>query len=104
MSGIKRELRIKKAVEDKLWSILAKRSPESKAPPKEDLQAISLAIKYLAVSAKLGEADWGRDLQGLTDPDDVKDPGDDVKVEDPANGLDELDRIIEGGDDFDDGS
>lgn len=74
MSGIKRELRIKKAIENKLWNLLKDNSKGE--VPKEQLQAVSLGIKYLAVSAKLGEADWGKDIAKLGD------------VEDPADALD----------------
>jgi 2-iminoacetate synthase ThiH len=67
MSGVPREQRIKKAVEDRLYDILRRpRDGEKKKDvPKEEIVALSLAIKYLAVSAKLGEAEWGKDLQEL---------------------------------------
>ena len=69
MHGNKREQRIRKAVEDKLSEVLR----GIKEIKKEELQALSLGIKYLAVSAKLGEQEWGKDLGGLVDPADELD-------------------------------
>lgn len=66
MHGNKRELRIRKAVEDKLSEVLR----GLKEIKREELQALSLGIKYLAVSAKLGEQEWGKDIAGLADPAD----------------------------------
>ena len=66
MANINREMRIKKAVEQKLYELLKKpKDGEKKDTPKEEIVALSLAIKYLAVSVKLGEAEWGKDLEGL---------------------------------------
>lgn len=51
---------IQESVEAKLKKLL---NPDGGAPPaKEELQVLSLSIKYLAVKAKLGEEDWGSDL------------------------------------------
>lgn len=51
---------IQESVETKLKKLL---NPENGAKPdKDDLLVLSLSIKYLAVKAKLGEEDWGNDL------------------------------------------
>jgi hypothetical protein len=58
---------IQRSVERKLKDLL-KNGTEAK---KEDLQVLSLSIKYLAVKAKLSEEDWGKDLEqdeALQDP------------------------------------
>lgn len=54
---------IKKAVEKKLGDLLKK---DAKEPTKADLQVLTLSLKYLAVAAKLDEADFGKDLDELT--------------------------------------
>jgi len=71
MPNIKREQRIRKAIEDKLWDLLKGRrnwKGEKEPIQKEELVSLSLGIKYLAVSAKLNEGEYGKDLAGLLDP------------------------------------
>jgi hypothetical protein len=62
-----REQRIKNAVENKLYELLRKpkEGQEKKETPKEEIIALSLAIKYLAVSVKLDERGWGSDIAAL---------------------------------------
>ena len=52
--------RIKRAVETKLISLL--KNKDGEAPKKEDLTVLGYGIKYLAVSAKLEESEFGKDL------------------------------------------
>lgn len=63
--------KIKKAVESKLIDMLKKHGEK---PTKEDLQVTTLGVKYLAVAAKLDEADFGKDLDDLT-KDEPEEPG-----------------------------
>ena len=51
---------IQRSVEKKLKALLAANAGE---PKKEELQVLSLSIKYLAVKAKLSEEEWGTDLE-----------------------------------------
>lgn len=60
---------IKRAVEKKIADLLKK---GSQAPTKEELQILTLGVKYLAVAAKLDEGEWGGDLAGLQ-PDENED-------------------------------
>jgi hypothetical protein len=85
-----REARIKKAVEDKLIEILRPAKKNWKGEfekqgkvDKDELLAVSIGVKYLAVAAKLGEAEWGDEIGDLTKAEDGLD----------SNNLDE------GGDD-----
>jgi hypothetical protein len=66
MTTVAKRSQIKKSVESKLVEMLKK---GGEGPKKEDLQVLSIAVKYLAVEAKLNEAEWGSDLSGLTEPD-----------------------------------
>ena len=69
-----RNTSIQKSVESKLERMLGKTADK---PEKEELQVVSLAIKYLAVSAKLDEGNWGGELGGLEgkeDPDNELEP------------------------------
>ncbi len=54
--------RIQRRVESKLEDLLQK---DAKKPEREELQVLSIAVKYLAVNAKLDEHNWGDDLPGL---------------------------------------
>jgi len=63
--------KIKKAVERRLVKLL-----NEAQDGKEGLQALSLSIKYLAVSAKMDEAEYGSDLEKLN-----KEGGDDNESE-----------------------
>ena len=58
--------KIKREVENKLVKLLKVKKGEEK-PEKEELQIVSLAIKFLAVSAKLEESDYGADLKSLNE-------------------------------------
>jgi hypothetical protein len=60
---------IKKAVETKIADLLKKHAV---APTKEELQVLTLGVKYLAVAAKLDEGDWGKELADLEEAE----PGD----------------------------
>lgn len=55
--------RIKRAVETKLIALLKDKNKEP--PKKEDLTVLGYGIKYLAVSAKLEESEYGKELMGL---------------------------------------
>jgi hypothetical protein len=55
---------IKAAVENKLVDLLERRAEQAE-PSKSDIQILTLGVKYLAVAAKLDEADFGKDLPGL---------------------------------------
>jgi len=66
--------KIQKSVESKLERLLSAKQAEK--PEKEELQIVSLAIKYLSVAAKLDESNWGEELTGL-----------ESKGLDPANEL-----------------
>ncbi len=69
MSTPSNQARIKKAVEAKIVDLLKKGAAK---PEKEELQVLTLGVKYLAVAAKLEEAEFGKDLGELIedDPDD----------------------------------
>ena len=67
---------IQKSVEKKLEALLRK---DADKPEKEELQVLSIAVKYLAVSAKLDEGDWGGELKGLEDGKD--DPASELETE-----------------------
>ena len=56
--------KIKREVENKLVKLLKTKKGDEK-PEKEELQIVSLAIKFLAVSAKLEESEYGADLESL---------------------------------------
>lgn len=62
--------KIKREVESKLVKLL--RLKKEDKPEKEELQVMSLAIKFLAVSAKLSEEEYGADLNKL-----IEEGGDD---------------------------
>ena len=55
----------KRDIERKLAKLLNRKTGEK--IEKEDLQILSLGIKYLAVSAKMDEEEWGKELGGLDD-------------------------------------
>lgn len=55
--------RIKRAVETKLIALLKNKGEEP--PKKEDLTVLGYGIKYLAVSAKLEESEYGKELMDL---------------------------------------
>lgn len=63
------QTKIKKAVERKIVDLLQK---GALSPTKEELQVLTLGVKYLAVAAKLDESEYGKDLDALGD-DDGKD-------------------------------
>ena len=68
---IKKEARIRQAIEDKLYDLLKPKRDwkgDKEQIKKEELVALSLGIKYLAVSAKLSEQEYGSDIPGLADP------------------------------------
>lgn len=65
--------RIQKSVEKKLDSMLR----GDNKPERGELQLLSVAVKYLAVLAKLDEGEWGGDLGTLDDPDDDTKGGND---------------------------
>jgi hypothetical protein len=60
--SVSNQNRIKRAVENKLIAMLKKDAPN---PTKESLQVTTLGVKYLAVAAKLDEAEFGKDLDEL---------------------------------------
>lgn len=64
--------KIKREVESKLVKLL--RLKKEDKPEKEELQVMSLAIKFLAVSAKLEESEYGADLDKLTEGGDDNEP------------------------------
>jgi hypothetical protein len=70
---VKKEQKIRKAVEDKLYQLL-KPGLDWKGDKvqiaKEEIVVLSLGIKYLAVSAKLSEQEFGTEIPGLTQPGD----------------------------------
>ena len=68
--------KIQKSVEIKLEALLKK---DADKPEKEELQVLSIAVKYLAVSAKLDEGDWGAELSGLENGKD--DPASELETE-----------------------
>lgn len=72
--SVSNQNKIKKAVENKLIDMLKKGGDK---PSKEELQVTTLGVKYLAVAAKLDEADFGKDLDDLTKDDPDQKTGDD---------------------------
>ena len=85
----KKETRIRRAVEDKLWEVLkGKKTWDGQKVPidKDELLAVSLGIKYLAVSAKLSEQEFGKDLGDLNKAGDDQDPEKEI-----GDSLDESD-------------
>lgn len=57
-----RASKIKDAVENKLVTLLKKRG---EAVTKEELQTLSIAVKFLAVSVKMDMDEWGSGIDDL---------------------------------------
>jgi hypothetical protein len=73
LKPIKKEAKIRKAIEDKLYDLLRTKRDwkgDKEQINKEELLALSLGIKYLAVSAKLSEQEFGTGIPGLSEPGD----------------------------------
>lgn len=62
----------KRDIERKLAKLLNRKTSEK--IEKEDLQILSLGIKYLAVSAKMDEEEWGKELGGLDEGGEPDEP------------------------------
>ena len=54
---------IEDSIEKKLKALLDGKGEQDQEKRAQDLQALGLAIKWVAVKAKLDEADWGSDLK-----------------------------------------
>ena len=77
--GVSNQHKIKRAVEQKLIGLLKNKNDES--PKKEDLTVLGYGIKYLAVSAKLEESEFGKELMDLEQEQeggDTNEPTDDL--------------------------
>ena len=74
--------RIQKSVEKKLSDLLR----GDNKPERGELQLLSVAVKYLAVLAKLDEGEWGGDLGTLDDEEETKGGNEDESSHKRVNG------------------
>jgi len=65
-----KEKELKDRIKEQLGGLLS----ENEEPPPWKLQALKLAIGFLAVEAKLEEAEYGGFFSNGTDPDGIQEP------------------------------
>lgn len=63
------DTKLQATIEKKLSDLLNGKGPQDKETRDQDLEAIGLAIKWVAVKHKVDPGDWGKDLE---DGDDDK--------------------------------